>query len=410
MEPLLARARRRLWPCVLVIAFLPAVGLAGDRPTSFGNATLTGAIPEVAVEGWPMFRGNAARTGEIQDAGTSNGASSWIYATGGPVRSSPAVAGGLVIFGSDDGNIYAVDSFTGGLVWQYQTGGPVVSSPAVADDSVFIGGPFGFYQIPAGGGKVTMLYGGDAVDSSPAVEAGWVYFVTRGGILKGIRYATGEEWEQSLSKPTSSVSSPAVANGKVYVFSGNQLVIVPAEGGEPSTYPLPAGGAGDATPAIYGETVYFIGVADQKVYAISPQGTPVCTFRESIDPALPGSSPAVTSTGIFYLTPDYNLYVAPLDLWTDCAKLGPDVKEPIPSTRAPSPATTGSTGYAGSDVYTGTPDGKLYVWHFAFDLSVNEIESFAIDRPGGAIDSSPALAYGFVYIGCADGNLYAFTT
>ena len=41
------------------------------------------------------------------------GAVKWSYTTGGPVVSSPAVAGGVVYIGSDDGNVYALNATTG---------------------------------------------------------------------------------------------------------------------------------------------------------------------------------------------------------------------------------------------------------------------------------------------------------
>jgi outer membrane protein assembly factor BamB len=207
-----------------------------------------------------------------------------------------------------------------------------------------------------------------------------------------------------------------VANGLVYVFSGSVLVTHSTvdEGGS-STWPLPAGGAGDATPVILGERAYFVGAADRAVYAVSLDDHSVCPSSEPIAPALPGSSPAVSSAGVYYLTDDYNLYFAPLDLWpgTDCDDL--DAEAPVPEQRtlspaqlASSPAMTGSTSYTGSAIYVGTPAGDFYVWRFALDGSTNVTEPLEVGRPGGAIDSSPAIAFGFVYVGSADGNLYAF--
>jgi outer membrane protein assembly factor BamB len=55
------------------------------------------------------------------------------------VTSSPAVTDSAVYFGSNDGNVYAVDRADGTKLWQYQTGDTVLSSPAVADGSVYVG-------------------------------------------------------------------------------------------------------------------------------------------------------------------------------------------------------------------------------------------------------------------------------
>jgi outer membrane protein assembly factor BamB len=63
----------------------------------------------------------------------------WIFPTNGDVVSSPAVAGGVVYVGSEDGHLYAVDRTTGALLWDYATGGDITSSPAVANGLLYIG-------------------------------------------------------------------------------------------------------------------------------------------------------------------------------------------------------------------------------------------------------------------------------
>ena len=52
----------------------------------------------------------------------------------GPIQSSPALASQLrrLYFGSDDGHVYAIDADTGAVIWDVATGGRVRSSPAVA--------------------------------------------------------------------------------------------------------------------------------------------------------------------------------------------------------------------------------------------------------------------------------------
>jgi len=71
-----------------------------------------------------------------------NGASGmpvWIYVTGGEVDSSPAIADGMVCVGSDDGSVYCLNGSTGALAWSYMTGGAVYSSPAVAEGMLYVG-------------------------------------------------------------------------------------------------------------------------------------------------------------------------------------------------------------------------------------------------------------------------------
>ena len=61
------------------------------------------------------------------------------YYTLSDVQSSPAVVNGVVYFGGEDYNVYAMNASTGALLWSYKTGGGVYSSPAVANGMVYIG-------------------------------------------------------------------------------------------------------------------------------------------------------------------------------------------------------------------------------------------------------------------------------
>ena len=63
----------------------------------------------------------------------------WGFATGGAVRSSPAVVGSVVFVGSEDGRLYAVDAATGEKLWDFLTGGKITSSPAVVNGVVYVG-------------------------------------------------------------------------------------------------------------------------------------------------------------------------------------------------------------------------------------------------------------------------------
>jgi outer membrane protein assembly factor BamB len=63
----------------------------------------------------------------------------WTFPTNGDVTSSPAVAGGVVYVGSEDGHLYAIDRATGTLIWDYDTGSAITSSPAVANGLLYIG-------------------------------------------------------------------------------------------------------------------------------------------------------------------------------------------------------------------------------------------------------------------------------
>jgi outer membrane protein assembly factor BamB/tRNA A-37 threonylcarbamoyl transferase component Bud32 len=101
------------------------------------------------------------------DANT--GWSAWRFRTRKPVISTPAVAGNIVYVGSADGSLYAIDLSTGQLVWTYETDGQVTSSPLFHNDAVYFGGIDGYvYSVDAHKGALRWRFkSGGPVPSSP---------------------------------------------------------------------------------------------------------------------------------------------------------------------------------------------------------------------------------------------------
>ncbi|MBA4064368.1 MAG: hypothetical protein C0501_11775 [Isosphaera sp.] len=56
-----------------------------------------------------------------------------------PFHASAAVAAGLVVAGSKDKKVYAIDAATGKEVWNFTTGGQVDASPVVVGNRVYVG-------------------------------------------------------------------------------------------------------------------------------------------------------------------------------------------------------------------------------------------------------------------------------
>lgn len=63
----------------------------------------------------------------------------WQYSAARFVKSSPALAGDMLIAASDDGTLHALDAARGDLRWQFRAGDIVTSAPAVAGGVVFVG-------------------------------------------------------------------------------------------------------------------------------------------------------------------------------------------------------------------------------------------------------------------------------
>jgi len=78
-----------------------------------------------------MFRNGLERSGAYQNPGTGiYGGVLWRTQTGGAVRSSPTIVGSVVLIGSCDGNLYALDVSSGREKWKFVADSAVVSTAA----------------------------------------------------------------------------------------------------------------------------------------------------------------------------------------------------------------------------------------------------------------------------------------
>jgi PKD repeat protein len=75
---------------ILLLSKVPA--------TEVTNANLSTLNPN----SWPAFHHDEAHTGYSTSEGPTSNKTLWVFATGGSVETSPAVADGKVYFGSDD--------------------------------------------------------------------------------------------------------------------------------------------------------------------------------------------------------------------------------------------------------------------------------------------------------------------
>ncbi len=70
---------------------------------------------------------------------TLNGKAAWTFATRARVESSPAIAGGRVFVGSNDGRFYVLALTNGAKMWEFNAGAPLSASPAIANGKIVIG-------------------------------------------------------------------------------------------------------------------------------------------------------------------------------------------------------------------------------------------------------------------------------
>lgn len=147
---------------------------------------------------------------------------------------SPSVAAGMVFASSDWGAYYAVNTQSGQMVWDFIN--PVatefiVSSPIYVDGSLYIINIFNIDCLNAVNGKLLWSsYTGDELYVSPSYADNKIYVATSerhiyvlNTVTDGAKIATG-------TTPSSSWSSPTIANGMLYIGCNDWNVYCFSEG------------------------------------------------------------------------------------------------------------------------------------------------------------------------------------
>jgi outer membrane protein assembly factor BamB len=156
----------------------------------------------------------------------SNGDVIWSTMVGKIAESSPAMGEGIIAFGSDGGDITALDAATGKLKWSYDTGvSDIKSSPVITDGTVILGSNDGsIYALTTDKGTLKWKYStSDNVESSPSVKNGIVYVGSGDSTFLAIELATGKlKWKFPNSGPV--ICAPAISNDVVYFGTRNNFI------------------------------------------------------------------------------------------------------------------------------------------------------------------------------------------
>ena len=127
----------------------------------------------------------------------------WSFSSGGAIYGAPVVANGIVYFGSADKKIYALNLVTGGMLWAFKAQDVISGSAALTDTSVYFGSEDrSIYALNARTGALRWTYGtGGPVTSTPIVQNGLVYVGSDDAVLYALDAATGEpRWAYKTGK------------------------------------------------------------------------------------------------------------------------------------------------------------------------------------------------------------------
>ena len=428
----------------------------------------TASPGQPAIQSTTMFRGDVAHTGVYRTSApkTINHVA-WEYKTGSRVFSSPVVADGIVFVGSNDHLVHAIDATTGKPVWKFQTDANVNSTPAVANGVVYVLSLDGnAYALDEHTGKqlwkfqtagesrlnVAGIYGlapsrevvpdvWDFYLSSPAVDAGTVYFGSGDHNVYALDAATGKlRWKFQAADVVH--SSPAIVNGLLYIgcWDGTMYALKASSGELAWKFTTGADAMhfmqGIPGSAAVSAGIVVFGSRDNNIYALDAN-TGKELWRQSNNGSWVIASPAVED-GVVYVTTSDSMKLRALKLTTGEQLFDLSYK----AFGFSSPALASGHAYFGTfdgivwdadltarQLHSGlqvaaslnhkellTDDGHLNSGVIFGPLgpdgrSNNTIDAsiIGIDRllQLGSILSSPAVANGVVYVASADGSVYA---
>ncbi|OIV40052.1 pyrrolo-quinoline quinone [Flavobacterium johnsoniae] len=171
----------------------------------------------------------------------------------------------LVLFGSSDGNIYAVDAKIGKEIWKFKTNGPVHGTPVIDQNKIYIGGwDAVLYALNVENGKEIWQFatgtqmGFKGIQSTVAVADGKVLFGARDPHFFSLDAETGKlNWKYDAENSWI-LSSAVIKDNTIYVGTSDTYALLALDlktGKE--KYRLKTNGYVYSSPAIAGNTVYF---------------------------------------------------------------------------------------------------------------------------------------------------------
>jgi outer membrane protein assembly factor BamB len=309
----------------------------------------------------------------------------WRTQTGGTVRSTPTIAGGIVLVGSSDQSFYALDADTGHEKWRFPAGSAVSSSAATADGRVYFSTYKGtFYALSFSDG--TLLWKAQFGPDAPRVyehETG--------------PYPARQDREFILSSATISNATVVVGGGDGFLYAFD------AASGR-LRWKFQTGGRVRSSPAIHNGVVY-VGSYDGSVYAVHlDSGKPLWRYDtkgRSLNSADFGfdrksilSSPAVSDGVVYVGSRDAHLYA--IDAAQGTLRWAHDYENDNMSWVISSPAVRDHV------VYVAAAGGEFV---HALDAADGR-EIWRLKMPG-LVWSSPVIVGSQLYITCQSGALYA---
>lgn len=223
--------------------------------TTFGNTSVAAWQDSLVICGNQNLYIVDAQTGDIR-----------VRVKSDSVYSSPCIYGGMIYWGSVDGNIYASDVHTGTVKWTYNTGSAIHFTPSAIGDTIYVAGHRTVYALNTVTGHVKWRWGveGEAQDTATIYKKTLLVAVKRWGIV-GLNTLTGElRWQCDIELGPS--TAPCVTPDGIAYVASRRLHAVSCESGE-EFWTSDEYGFTTSAPIVVGEHIFIGGGNDRAVYA-----------------------------------------------------------------------------------------------------------------------------------------------
>jgi outer membrane protein assembly factor BamB len=343
---------------------------------------------QAAAGDWPMFRGDAARSGVGLQGPRGLPQLHWRYQLAG-LPGNVSIVGDAAYVATDNGTLTAIDLATGNERWSFHTDRGALVGPTVVDGLAYVSDATGtVLAIDAATGKEAWAASASYPNINTAtVGAGRVYLGLSDSGLVALDAKTGAERWKTPIHPGSESHTPAFADGVVYVSNdGVGIAAVSAETGQ-TLWTTALDGDVPGTAVVADGTVYVGlggGVDKGRLRALSAK---TGSLKWQTDDAF--QAPAV-SGGIAFATDNTGL-VAALRA-SDGSKVW-QIRLPA-AARAPA--------VADGIVYLASKDpGHVYALSAA---TGGKLWDFSVDA---AVQCCIAAAHGYAFVPTSAGSVYA---
>jgi len=319
--------------------------------------------------------------------GTSQVKPLWVFQCEDEIRSSTAVAKGIVFVAAYDNNLYAVTADRGEFLWKYPTNGSIGASPCLYEDTVLIGSSDShLYSLHLRNGRENWRFEAEgSLYSTPTARFDHVFFGSDDGYLYALNAYRGTlAWRANAYSAVRSTP-----------FVSEERIIFGTEGGEIYSKELASGktlwqaqarGAVTSSPAV-ADDIVVVGSLDGTVYALdASSGWLIWRFR-TLRPVI--SSPVVDQELVYIGSADGNLYA--IDIATGRKAWAYQTGGQIASY----PVIWNNA------VYFSSTDGSIY------GLSVRRGDLQWRFETGSQVIASPNIVDGVIYVGTTDHQLFA---